>query len=158
MLQFSKVFVGALGAISNAAGLLGAVLFFAYCRKIRLDRLLSLAVALGVASTLSFVGLIGPKSAVVLFLVFGTVSQITHLAVLDLAARSCPARTEGTVFALLMSSLNVGRTGATLLGGWLYDHTGLTPLVLVSAGFTALCWLLVPFLPARDAAPPQADP
>jgi len=67
--------------------------------------------------------------------------------VLDLAARSCPARTEGTVFALLMSSLNVGRTGATLLGGWLYDHTGLTPLVLVSAGFTALCWLLVPFLP-----------
>jgi len=67
VLQFSKVFVGALGAISNAAGLLGAVLFFAYCRKIRLDRLLSLAVALGVASTLSFVGLIGPKSAVVLF-------------------------------------------------------------------------------------------
>ena len=158
VLQFSKVFVGALGAISNAAGLLGAVLFFAYCRKIRLDRLLSLAVALGVASTLSFVGLIGPKSAVVLFLVFGTVSQITHLAVLDLAARSCPARTEGTVFALLMSSLNVGRTGATLLGGWLYDHTGLTPLVLVSAGFTALCWLIVPFLPARDAVPPQADP
>jgi len=42
---------GALGAISNAAGLLGAVLFFAYCRKDSADRLLSLAVALGVAST-----------------------------------------------------------------------------------------------------------
>jgi len=146
VLQFSKVFIGTLGALSNAAGILGALLFFAYCRAIRLDRLLSLAVALGVAATLGFMGLIGPKSAVVLFLLFGTISQIAHLAVLDLAARSCPVRAEGTVFALLMSSLNVGRTGSTFVGGWLYDQLGLTPLILVSAGFTALCWLLVPFL------------
>jgi predicted MFS family arabinose efflux permease len=146
VLQFSKVFIGALGALSNAAGILGALLFFAYCREIRLDRLLVLAVALGVAATLSFVGLIGPKSAVVLFLLFGTISQVTHLAVLDLAARSCPVRAEGTVFALLMSSLNVGRTSSTFVGGWLYDQLGLTPLILVSAGFTALCWLIVLFL------------
>jgi predicted MFS family arabinose efflux permease len=107
---------------------------------------LYLAVILGVAATLGFLGLMGPKSAVIIFLAFGTVSQITHLAVLDLAARSCPLRAEGTVFALLMSSLNVGRTGSTFLGGWLYDHTGLTPLILVSATFTALCWFIVPFL------------
>jgi predicted MFS family arabinose efflux permease len=146
VLQFSKVFIGALGALNNAAGILGALLFFAYCREIRLDRLLFLAVPLGVAATLGFIGLIGPKSAVALFLLFGTISQITHLAVLDLAARSCPVRAEGTVFALLMSSLNVGRTGSTFVGGWLYDQLGLTPLILVSAGFTALCWLIVPFL------------
>jgi predicted MFS family arabinose efflux permease len=146
VLRFSKVFIGALGALSNAAGMLGALLFFAYCREIPLDRLLFFAVALGVAATLGFIGLSGPKSAILLFFLFGTISQITHLAVLDLAARSCPVRAEGTVFALLMSSLNVGRTGSTFLGGWLYDYLGLTPLILVSAGFTALCWLLVPFL------------
>lgn len=146
VLQFSKVFIGALGALNNAAGILGALLFFAYCRDIPLQRLLYLAVILGVAATLGFLGLMGPKSAVIIFLAFGTVSQITHLAVLDLAARSCPLRAEGTVFALLMSSLNVGRTGSTFLGGWLYDHTGLTPLILVSATFTALCWFIVPFL------------
>jgi predicted MFS family arabinose efflux permease len=95
---------------------------------------------------LSFVGLIGPQSAVVIFFVFGMLSQITHLAVLDLAARSCPVRAEGTVFALLMSCLNVGRTGATFLGGWLYDHVGLVSLIFISAGFTALCWLIVPLL------------
>ncbi|MBI3303484.1 MAG: hypothetical protein HYZ72_15580, partial [Deltaproteobacteria bacterium] len=158
VLHFSKVFIGALGALSNAAGILGAVVFFVFCRKIPLDRLLYLAVALGVASTLGFVGLIGPKSAVALFFIFGTISQITHLAVLDLAARSCPARAEGTVFALLMSSLNVGRTGSTFLGGWFYDLTGLTPLILVSAGFTALCWLIVPFLRTGSEAFPQARP
>lgn len=146
VLRFSKVFIGTLGALNNIGGILGALLFFAFCREVPLNRLLYLAVAFGVASTLGFVGLVGPKSAVGLFFLFGTISQITHLAVLDLAARSCPLRAEGTVFALLMSSLNVGRTGSTFLGGWLYDYLGLTPLILVSAGFTALCWAIVPFL------------
>jgi predicted MFS family arabinose efflux permease len=146
VLRFSKVFIGGLGALGNAAGMLGAVLFFTYCREIPLDRLLVFAVALGVAATLGFIGLIGPASAVVLFFLFGTISQITHLAVLDLAARSCPVRAAGTVFALLMSSLNVGRTGSTFLGGWLYDRWGFVPLILISASFTALCWLIVPFL------------
>jgi predicted MFS family arabinose efflux permease len=149
VLRFSKVFIGALGALSNAAGMLGALLFFAYCREIPLDRLLYVAVALGVAATLGFVGLVGPTSAVLLFFLFGTISQITHLAVLDLAARSCPVHAEGTVFALLMSSLNVGRTGSTFVGGWLYDHWGFLPLIVVSASFTALCWLIVPFLRAQ---------
>ena len=150
VLQFSKVFIGTLGALMNAAGVIGAVIFFVYCRRIRLDRLLYGAVALGLVSTLGFIGLIGPTSAVVIFLLFGTVSQITHLAVLDLAARSCPIRAEGTVFALLMSALNVGRTGSTALGGWLYDQIGFTPLILVSAAFTALCWVIVPFLPTNN--------
>jgi predicted MFS family arabinose efflux permease len=149
VLGFSKVFIGALGAINNAAGIVGALLFFVYCREINLQWLLMIAVALGVASTLSFIGLIGPKSAVVLFFLFGMLSQVTHLAVLDLAARSCPVRAEGTVFALLMSCLNIGRTGSTFLGGWLYDHVGFTPLILVSAGFTAVCWLIVPVLRSK---------
>lgn len=149
VLGFSKIFIGSLGAVSNAAGAVGALVFFAYCRAVNLTRLLLAAVALGVASILSFLGLVGPKSAVVIFFVFGMLSQITHLAVLDLAARSCPVRAEGTVFALLMSCLNVGRTGSTFLGGWLYDQLGLTPLIFIGAGFTALCWLIVPFLKTR---------
>jgi predicted MFS family arabinose efflux permease len=113
---------------------------------------------LGTVSTLGFIGLIGTKSAIVLFFVFGAISQITHLAVLDLAARSCPAHAEGTVFALLMSSLNIGRTGSTFLGGWFYDHVGITPLIVVSAGFTALCWLIVPFLEKEHRGTQQAAP
>jgi MFS family permease len=150
VLGFSKIFIGALGAISNAAGVVGALVFFAYCRMVNLQRLLIVSVALGLVSTVSFIGLTGPKSAVIIFFVFGLLSQITHLAVLDLAARSCPVRAEGTVFALLMSCLNVGRTGSTFLGGWLYDYAGLPPLIFVSAGFTALCWVIVPFLNTKS--------
>jgi len=150
VLGFSKIFIGALGAISNVAGIVGALIFFAYCRAVNLRKLLGVSIALGVFSVLSFLGLIGPKSAVALFFAFGMLSQITHLAVLDLAARSCPARAEGTVFALLMSCLNVGRTGSTFLGGWLYDHVGLTPLIFISASSIALCWLIVPFLKTKS--------
>jgi hypothetical protein len=32
------------------------------------------------------------------------------------------------------------------VGGRLYDWYGYTPLVLISAGFTALAWGLVPFV------------
>lgn len=146
ILGFSKVFIGVLGAISNAAGIIGALVFFAYGQQLHLQTILRIAIGLGVLSTLSFLLMIGPTSAVFIFLLFGLFSQLTHLAVLDLAARSCPVRTEGTVFALLMSCLNMGRSGANMLGGWLYEEVGFMALIVISAGFTALCWLIVPFL------------
>ncbi|MGE4091566.1 MAG: MFS transporter [Candidatus Binatia bacterium] len=155
ILHFSKVFIGTLGALSNAAGIVGAIVFFLYCRQISLTHLLTLAVLLGVISALGYLGLVGPKSAIVLALFFGFIWQITHLTVLDLAARTCPVGAEGTVFALLMSTLNLGKTGGTALGGWLYDHTGLQMLILVSAVFTALCGIVVPFLAAASQADPQ---
>jgi predicted MFS family arabinose efflux permease len=146
VLHFSKVFIGTLGAITNAAGIIGAVLFFLYCRRLPLRRLLAIAVGLGVLATLGYLGLMGPTSAVIISLFFGVINQFTHLAVLDLAARACPARAEGTVFALLMATLNFGKTGGTALGGWLYDHSGFSLLIVISAVFTACCWAILPFL------------
>ena len=70
--------------------------------------------------------------------------MITQLAFLDLAAKACPRRVEATFFALLMSVFNGGAQGSQVVGGHLYDWLGYTPLVLISAGFTALAWLLVP--------------
>jgi predicted MFS family arabinose efflux permease len=150
VLGFSKIFIGALGAISNAAGVIGALLFFIFGYRFPLHAALQIAVGLGVLSTLSFLGMGGSTSAVIIFFLFGLLSQMTHVAVLDLAARACPARAEGTVFALLMSCLNIGRSGASILGGWLYDQVGLTALIFISAGFTALCWLIVPFLRVKS--------
>ena len=152
VLQFSKIYIGTLGALANAAGMLGAVIFFFFFRNVSLRRLLFIAVTLGVLSTLSFLGLTGPRSAILIFLSYGLISQITHLAVLDLAARSCPARVEGTVFALLMSALNLGRSGSQVLGGWLYGETGFVPLVFISAAFTALCWLMISLLRSEGAS------
>jgi predicted MFS family arabinose efflux permease len=65
---------------------------------------------------------------------------------LDLAARACPPRVPATFFALLMSVFNAGAQGSQVVGAHLYDWLGYTPLVLISAAFTALGWLLVPLV------------
>jgi predicted MFS family arabinose efflux permease len=146
VLKFSKVFIGTLGAITQVGSVIGALLFLFYGQVLSLRRLLAITVALGVFSTLSYLGLVGPRSAVGLFFFTGMINQITHLAVLDLAARTCPVRAAGTVFALLMSTLNLGASSGGIFGGWLYEFAGFAPLILVSALGTALCWLIVPFV------------
>ena len=72
--------------------------------------------------------------------------MIAQLIILDLAAKSCPKWVEGTVFAALMSTSNLAVIGSRFLGGWLYDMIGLRPLIIVSALFTAGCFLLIPIL------------
>jgi predicted MFS family arabinose efflux permease len=146
VLKFSKVFIGTLGAITQVGSVIGALLFLLCGHALPLRKLLTVAVALGLLSTLSFLGLVGARSAVALFFFSGMINQITHLVVLDLAARTCPVRAAGTVFALLMSTLNLGASSGGVFGGWLYESVGFPPLILISALGTALCWLIVPFI------------
>ena len=72
---------------------------------------------------------------------------VTTLALLELAAKSCPPHIEGTFFALLMSVYNLGVQGSQVTGGYLFDVIGYAPLVLVSTATTALIWVLVPLVP-----------
>ncbi|PYM04188.1 MAG: hypothetical protein DMD82_15155, partial [Candidatus Rokuibacteriota bacterium] len=104
------------------------------------------AVGLGVVSTLVYLEYRGHTSAIVIDTSAACVSTIAMLAFLDLAAKACPKQAEGTFFALLMSIYNAGVQGSQIIGGWLYDSVGYTNLILISAGFTALCWLVVPFV------------
>ena len=78
---------------------------------------------------------------------------------LDLAARTCPPETAGTVFAVLMALENLSASASTWLGGVLYDEGrnrwgsrgSFQVLVLIGSALTACCWLVVPLL-TRDAA------
>lgn len=145
-LGFSKVFIGALDSISSVGGILGALLFLGFGKKFRLNQLLNGTVLLGVLGTIGYLWLIGEKSAIALSFFGGMISMITLLTILDLAARSCPTMAEGTFFALLMSVSNGGTMVSKVLGGFLFSLTGLKILIIVSTVFTALCWLLVPFI------------
>jgi predicted MFS family arabinose efflux permease len=111
-----------------------------------LRRVIILSIGIGVAGTLAYLGYRGPVSAVIIDVVFGCVGMITQLAFLDLAAKACPRHVEATFFALLMSVFNAGTQGSQIVGGYLYDWLGLTPLIFISAVTTALAWLLVPLV------------
>lgn len=145
-LQFSKTFLGVLDSVGAAAGIVGAILYFAFCRSIPFGRLIHFTIAAGVISTLAYLGYQSATSALLLSLVFGAVGMVISLTILELAARGCPKHAEGTFFALLMAVWNGGGQLSQVTGGWLYDQIGLSQLIVVSACFTALCWFLVPFL------------
>jgi hypothetical protein len=75
--------------------------------------------------------------------------MIANIATLTLAAEHCPERSEGFAFAALMSVINLATPLADTIGAFLYEHVfhqGLTPLIVVSALFTAAIFPLVPLM------------
>jgi hypothetical protein len=67
-----------------------------------------------------------------------------------------PARAEGFTFAVLMSVSNLASSLADNIGSFLYTHMfdhSLSPLVLISAAFTAVAFVLVPLLRLGDKKP-----
>ncbi len=84
----------------------------------------------------------------------GVTYMTGNLIQLDLAARICPPKAAGTVFALLMSVSNLGILLSTWVGGIWYDQLDAggammrpsTPWSPIGAAFTAVCWLLMPWL------------
>jgi MFS family permease len=146
VLRFSQQFIGHLAALGSIAAVAGAFVYAPLSRAVPLKRLINLSIGIGVVSTLAYLLYRDPWSALAIDVIFGGVGMITQLAFLDLAAKSCPRRVEATFFALLMSVFNGGAQGSQVVGGHLYDWLGYTLLVLISAAFTALAWLLVPLV------------
>lgn len=145
-LKFSKMSLGMLLSLGSAGSILGAFLFGRYLRHVRLQRLLNISIGIGVASTLAYWGLVGWWSAVILTLVTGASTMVAILAILDLAARSCPDKAEGTFFSALMSVYNLSAIGSANVGGRLFELVGFRWLILISGAATAICWVVVPWL------------
>jgi MFS family permease len=145
-LKFSQQFIGLLVSLGAAAQIVGAAFYAPLSRRYPLRRLIVWSIGIGVVGTLAYLLYSDRRSAVIIEVIFGTLSMIVQLAFLDLAAKACPRHAEGTFFALLMSVYNLGVQGSQVVGGYLYEWIGYTPLILISAGFTALAWLLVPLV------------
>jgi cyanate permease len=107
-------------------------------------------------STLAYLALSGPVSAVTIWLFTGMTTMIAFIATLSLAADSCPEGTEGFAFAAMMSILNLAGPLSDTLGSALYEHAfnkHLALLILVSATATGLVFFLVPLMASRKGMP-----
>jgi predicted MFS family arabinose efflux permease len=158
VLKFSQQFIGLLLSLGAVGYMVGAVIYAPLSRRVPLRRLIVWSIGAAIVGTLAYLVYRGPISAMIIDTTFGCVAMITQLAFLDLAAKACPRRVEATFFALLMSVYNLGVRGSQITGGYLYDWLGFTPLIFVSAAFTALAWLLVPLVKVeRIEARARAD-
>jgi Na+/melibiose symporter-like transporter len=135
-LQFSQPLIGMLASLSSSAAIMGALGYAALSRRVTLKIMLQMSIGIGVASTLAYLLYQDALSALLIDVTFGGIGMIGTLAFLDLAAKACPKQAEGTFFALLMSIYNGGVKGSEVIGGWLYETVGYTPLILMSATCT----------------------
>ena len=153
-LHFSKLFLGGLGAVFNAAAIAGALVYGLLCLRLPLGRLLPGAIVLSAVSALLFLGYHSHSSALVVQGLSGFLGIFASVALMDLAARTTPVGGEAMGYSLLMSAFNLGLTGSDILGAWLYSHFHLpfASLVWISAGTTLLALPLMRLIPADALA------
>jgi MFS family permease len=152
-LHFSQGYIGILGAISSAGSICGALVYRQCLAELTSKHLLQLSIVLGTATTAAFVLLVNEATAAALHFCGGVAAMIALVATLTLAADYCPKNSEGFTFAALMSITNLASALADNVGALLYQHAfsgRLAPLILLSAAFTALAWVLVPLLQLGD--------
>jgi MFS family permease len=151
-LRFSQGLIGLLSSVSAAGWIAGGLLYRYALYGMTTRALLNLSILGGTLATLAFLGMVDETSAIAVYFINGIAGMIANIATLTLAANHCPTRSEGFAFAALMSVINLATPLSDTIGAFLYDHLfhqALAPLIVVSAAFTALVFVLVPLL-VRD--------
>ena len=152
-LKFSQAYIGALGSIASAGWVIGALSYRRLFGGLSSKRILQLSIALGTTTTAAYLLLYNEASAAILSFCSGFSAMLATVATVTLAADYCPRRSEGFSFAVMMSVINLATATADIVGSFLFqhlfDHT-LAPLILASAAFTALAFVLLPLLHLGD--------
>ncbi|MBI1734925.1 MAG: hypothetical protein HYR51_07105 [Candidatus Rokubacteria bacterium] len=154
VLRFGQEFIGFLDSVTSVGQVAGALLYAPLSRRVRLKWLMIATIGLSVAGTLAYLLYRDQVSALIISAAFGVTGMITVLSFLDLAAKACPKHVEATFFALLMSVYNAGVQVSENVGARLYTsfaadvgaRGAYSRLIFVSAGLTALAWLLIPLV------------
>ena len=151
-LKFSQSFIGFLSAVTAFGWIAGGVAYRYVLFRVPARTLIAGSLIFGAAGTLSYLGLIGPVSAVAIYFVSGAAGMIANIATIGLAAAHCPKRAEGFTFAALMSVINLASPLSDTIGAAFYEHVfanQLAPLIVVSAAFTLFVLILVPFVSSK---------
>lgn len=155
-LQFTQSEIGRFNGTSSVGMLVGALLYPLISRWSR-GREVYTAIALSVASTLSYCLLCTAFSAFVLEFFRGFASILGVLTIYYLVSKVCRPGLETMITSVVIAVYNVATQMSGVCGGYLYSHVfhnQLWPLLFVSAAMTGGCALLVRLLP-RDATEPE---
>jgi MFS family permease len=148
-LHFSQGMIGLLSSVSAGGWVAGGLIYRYRLSAMASRALLNLSIWAGTLSTLAFLGLVDETSAIAIYFLNGVAGMIANIATLALAADHCPRHSEGFAFAALMSVMNVATPLHDTIGALLYERVfdnRLAPLIVVSAAFTAVVFLLIPLL------------
>lgn len=143
--QWSKQFIGIMDTISASVGLLGALAYFYYSKKLNLSKWLIISVFIGAIMTLAYL-FFTPQTAIVYSILFSLIGMFINLLVLDFMAQNTKAGLESVSFALLCSVSNLAATCNGFAGSFLFPIIGLQWLIVISAVASFLCLPIIPLL------------
>jgi MFS family permease len=163
-LGLGEAFFGRTQSLMAVASIAACLGYARMAGRVPLPALSRISIGLGVASTMAYWAMEGPRSAVVVSATVGVVYMTATLIQLDLAARACPPEAAGGVFATLMALENLASALATALGGWCYEawsgpwgeEAAFRLLVGLGAATTAASWLLLPSARPAEVVPGPA--
>lgn len=141
-LGFSETFLGFLTSLGWGGAMLGSVVYFRLLRKLPQERVLLFAILINALNIFSTLLIHHAWSAVVLIAIGGFMGCISMLTIMTAsAALTHRSGVEGTFFAILMGFFNLGQIASGFIGGRLYPHLGLSPLIVIT-GCLAMTGLL----------------
>lgn len=159
-LMFSQEFIGRLGAVNSLGMLAGSLVFRFLARRMPLARSQAgFSIVIGILSNLSYLFCDNQQSAVVLEFFRGVAQMIGILTIYGVAADVCPRKIAATTFGVLIAINNAGTQLGTLAGAGLFTYAcnnSIKPLSVISAIFTAVCFVAVYFLPRTPTASKRA--
>lgn len=148
VLKFTTPYIGWMQMLEGILGVLGAVGYGLFCRKLNLRVLVVGSIGINAVFTLMYL-YYTRSTAPFIHSVGGLIGVLSELALMDLAVRSTPQGCEALGFALMMSVRNFGISLADILGTKMMQdyHFTFNSLVWINALTTGAVLLFVPFLP-----------
>lgn len=140
--KWGKVWIGALGTISTAFGIIGSIIYYKVSQRINIKKWLFFSVFLGAVTTLSYL-YYTPATAIIYEVVYGLVGMFIFIMVMDFMARSTIKGLEATSFALLCSISNLALVTSNLSGAFFLPIIGLKWLIVISSLTSFLCLPLI---------------
>jgi Na+/melibiose symporter-like transporter len=136
ILQFDPFYVSILNTLYNGCGIISALLYLSIFSFYPTKRVLRIAIVMRMFAVASYLFAKNKFSSICVAIFTGFCSEITNLALLHLAAKSCPKNIEGTLFALFVSCVNFGAATGDWLGSIIYEKLGFITLIII-----AIVWI-----------------
>ena len=136
ILHFDPFYVSVLNTLYNGCGIFSALLYLSVFSHHPTKRVLRIAIVMRIFAMASYLFAVDRVTSACVAVFTGLCSEITNLALLHLAAKSCPQNVEGTLFALFVSCVNFGAAAGDWLGSMIYERIGFIALIIITIIWT----------------------
>lgn len=149
-LHVNKMFLGYLGATGEVLSLVGYLIYYKYCNRFDLFKMLKFMIIGTIITNLFYLYI--PNQWVLLGynVAFGAFNGMSFLILLNFFVQLVPKNSEGFFYACLTGISNLCGNGSAVLGGYVFDLWGYSATVIVASLTTACCLFIIPHLKIRE--------